>query len=192
MTLYETLVGPRSRTFAGELTAMIAASLLLTISAKLSIPFYPVPLSMQTLAAIALGLFLGPVRGSLAVLFYLAQGAAGLPVFVGTPQQGIGMAYLAGPTGGFLIGFAIQAFVAGSLFRLGMGRNLWTAIAAALVAGAAIYPTGLLWLGFLIGFDKPVLTMGLFPFIPGDVMKAALAALLFVAGSRALPKGKND
>jgi len=192
MTLYETLVGPRSRTFAGELTAMIAASLLLTISAKLSIPFYPVPLSMQTLVAIALGLFLGPLRGSLAVLFYLAQGAAGLPVFVGTPQQGIGIAYIAGPTGGFLIGFAIQAFVAGSLFRLGMGRNLWTAIAAALVAGVAIYPTGLLWLGFLVGFDKPVLTMGLFPFIPGDVMKAALAALLFVAGSRALPKGEND
>jgi len=192
MILYETLVGPRSRTFAGELTAMIAASLLLTISAKLSIPFYPVPLSMQTLVAIALGLFLGPVRGSLAVLFYLAQGAAGLPVFVGTPQQGIGIAYMAGPTGGFLIGFAIQAFVAGSLFRLGMGRNLWTAIAAALVAGVAIYPTGLLWLGFLVGFDKPVLTMGLFPFIPGDVMKAALAALLFVAGSRALPKGEND
>jgi len=192
MTLYETLVGPRSRTFAGELTAMIAASLLLTISAKLSIPFYPVPLSMQTLVAIALGLFLGPVRGSLAVFFYLAQGAAGLPVFVGTPQQGIGIAYMAGPTGGFLIGFAIQAFVAGSLFRLSMGRNLWTAIAAALVAGAAIYPTGLLWLGFLVGFDKPVLTMGLFPFIPGDVMKAALAALLFVAGSRALPKGEND
>lgn len=191
MTLYENLVGPRSRTLTGEIVTMVAASLLLTISAKLSVPFFPVPLSMQTLVVIGLGLFLGPVRGSIAVMFYLAQGAAGFPVFAGTPQQGIGLAYMAGPTGGFLIGFVAQAFVAGSLLRLGAGRNLWTAIAAALVASMAVYPTGLFWLGAVVGFDKPLLAMGMFPFIPGDLMKAALAALFFAAAFRAMPKREN-
>lgn len=191
MTLYENIVGARSRTSAGEIAALVVGSLLLTISAKVSIPFFPVPLSMQTLVVIGLGLFLGPVRATLAVLFYLAQGAAGLPVFAGTPQQGIGLAYIAGPTGGFLIGFALQAFVAGALFRAGAGRTIWTSVAAAIVAAAAVYPTGLLWLGLVVGFDKPVLAMGLFPFIPGDLMKAALAALLFAAAFRAMPKREN-
>jgi len=184
MTLYENVIGPRSRTAGGELVAILAGSLLLTLSAKVAVPFFPVPMSMQTLAVISLGLFLGPVRGAAAVLAYLAQGAAGLPVFAGTPQQGIGLAYMAGPTGGFLVGFVLQAYVAGWLFHRGAGRSLWSAVAAALVAGAALYPAGLLWLGYVVGFDKPLLAMGLFPFIPGDIMKAALAALLFVAGSR--------
>lgn len=184
MILYESVLGPRSRSALAQAGLIIGGSLLLAVSARISVPFFPVPMSMQTLAVIALGMFLGPVRGAAAVLAYLAEGAAGLPVFAGAPQQGLGLAYMAGPTGGFLVGFVLQALAAGALFRLGAGRSVLTAVLAGLVAGAAVYPTGLLWLGFVIGFDKPLLAMGLFPFIPGDIMKAALAALLFVAGSR--------
>lgn len=180
MTLFEAVIEKRNPPkLVHEAVIAIAATLLLALSAKLTVPFYPVPLSMQTFVAIGLGLALGPVRGGAAVLFYLAQGAAGLPVFAGTPQQGIGLAYIAGPTGGFLFGFLVQAVVAGFFATRGWDRRPLTAMIAALIAGAAIYPTGLLWLGMVIGFDKPVIAYGLTPFILGDVVKAMLAALVF-------------
>jgi biotin transport system substrate-specific component len=160
--------------------------LLLAISAKVSIPFYPVPLTMQTFVVIGLGLALGPWRGIAAVLLYLAEGAAGLPVFAGTPEKGVGLAYLAGPTGGYLFGCLPVIAVAGWLAVRGWDRNPTRAFAAALLAGAVIYVPGLLWLGAVIGFDKPVLELGLYPFIPGDIVKAALAAILFPAAWRAL------
>lgn len=183
MTLYKTLLPElcdRSATRrATDLAVIAAGALLLALSARMSIPFYPVPLSMQTFVAIGLGLALGPVRGTLAVLFYLAQGATGFPVFAGSPERGIGLAYMMGPTGGFLAGLAVQAALAGALAQRGWDRRPATALAAALLAGAAVYPTGLLWLGAVIGFDKPVLELGLYPFLPGDLVKSALAALVF-------------
>lgn len=183
MTLYKTLLPElcdRSATRrATDLAVIAAGALLLALSARMSIPFYPVPLSMQTFVAIGLGLALGPVRGTLAVLFYLAQGAMGFPVFAGSPERGIGLAYMMGPTGGFLAGLAVQAALAGALAQRGWDRRPATALAAALLAGAAVYPTGLLWLGAVIGFDKPVLELGLYPFLPGDLVKSALAALVF-------------
>jgi biotin transport system substrate-specific component len=187
LTLFATLAARRgSETAAMAMLAVVAGSLLMTLAAKVSVPFYPVPLSMQTFVAIGLGLALGPVRGGAAVLLYLAQGAAGLPVFAGTPQQGLGLAYMAGPTGGFLAGFLVQALVAGWLAERGWSRTPLRAMAAGLIAGAAIYPTGLLWLGALIGFDKPVLALGLYPFILGDIVKALLAALVFPLAWRAV------
>lgn len=183
MTLYKTLLPElcdRSATRrATDLAVIAAGALLLALSARMSIPFYPVPLSMQTFVAIGLGLALGPVRGTLAVLFYLVQGAMGFPVFAGSPERGIGLAYMMGPTGGFLAGLAVQAALAGALAQRGWDRRPATALAAALLAGAAVYPTGLLWLGAVIGFDKPVLELGLYPFLPGDLVKSALAALVF-------------
>jgi biotin transport system substrate-specific component len=86
-----------------------------------------------------------------------------------------------GPTGGFLIGFVLAALVAGFLARRGFDRRPATAMAAALLAGAVIYVPGLLWLGAVIGWDKPVLALGLYPFIPGDIAKALLAAIAFPA-----------
>nr|WP_249209850.1 biotin transporter BioY [Bradyrhizobium manausense] len=163
-----------------------AASLLLTLSAKVTVPFFPVPLSMQTFVAIGFGLALGPVRGGAAVLVYLAQGAVGLPVFAGTPQQGIGLAYMGGPTGGYLAGFFVQAVVAGLFAQRGWDRRPLTAMIAALVAAATIYLTGLPWLGAVIGFDKPVIAYGLTPFIVGDVVKAMLAALVFPMAWKAI------
>jgi biotin transport system substrate-specific component len=182
MTLYTTFLGQAADTRlrqAADLGVVIAGSLLMAAAAKTTIPFYPVPLSMQTFVAIGLGLALGPWRGAAAILLYLAQGLAGLPVFAGSPERGIGLAYALGPTGGFLIGFVAQAFVAGLLAGAKWDRTPVKALLAALIAAAAIYPTGLLWLGVVIGFDKPVLELGLYPFVLGDLVKSALAALLF-------------
>jgi len=164
---------------AADLAVILAGSLLMTAAAKVSIPFYPVPLSMQTFVAIGLGLALGPVNGVLTILLYLAQGAAGFPVFASSPERGIGLAYMAGPTGGFLVGFLVQAVVAGMLAGRRWERTPLKALAAALIAAASIYPTGLLWLGVVIGFDKPVLEFGLYPFVLGDIAKSVLAALIF-------------
>jgi biotin transport system substrate-specific component len=182
MTLYNTLaLRSGRRGIATDVPVVLAGSLLLVLSAKFQVPFFPVPMSMQTFVAIGLGLALGPVRGALAVALYLAQGAAGFPVFAGTPERGLGLAYMMGPTGGFLIGFVLAALVAGFLARRGFDRRPATAMAAALLAGAVIYVPGLLWLGAVIGWDKPVLALGLYPFIPGDIAKALLAAIAFPA-----------
>lgn len=179
-TLYETISSRNHKSnLAVDLLVVLAGSLLMTFAAKITIPFYPVPLTVQTLVAIGLGLALGPTRAVACVLAYLAQGAAGLPVFAGAPVGGLGLAYMAGPTGGYLIGFVFQAMVAGFLARWGWGRSPISAIGAGLIAAAVIYPTGLLWLGVVIGFDKPLLALGLFPFVLGDLAKACLAALIF-------------
>jgi biotin transport system substrate-specific component len=193
MTLYNTLaLKSGQRGAAAGVSVVLAGSLLLVLSAKFQVPFFPVPMSMQTFVAIGLGLALGPVRGALAVALYLAQGAAGFPVFAGTPERGIGLAYMMGPTGGFLVGFVFAALVAGWLARRDFDRNPATAMVAALLAGVAVYVPGLLWLGAVIGWDKPVLALGLYPFIPGDIAKALLAAIAFPAAWKWLSaKGVN-
>ena len=95
-----------------EISIILIGTILLTLSAKIAVPFYPVPMSTQTLVVLGLGLFLGPVRSSLVVAAYLLEGLFGLPVFAGTPPAPAGLAYFAGPTGGFLIGFALAAAAA--------------------------------------------------------------------------------
>lgn len=182
MTLFHALARRDGDTgFALNAATVVAGSLLLALSARISVPFYPVPLTMQTFVVIGLGLALGPWRAAAAVLLYLAEGAAGLPVFAGTPEKGIGLAYMMGPTGGYLAGYLPAAMLAGWLAMRGWDRNPLGAMAAALLAGAVIYVPGLLWLGTVIGFDKPVLAFGLYPFVPGDILKALLAAVTFPA-----------
>ena len=181
MTLHTAVAGDRYHALLPAALAVFAGSLLLTISAKIAIPFFPVPLTMQTFVVIGLGLALGSRLGALTVTLYLAQGAAGLPVFTGTPEKGLGLAYMAGPTGGYLIGFVAAAFVAGLLAERGFDRRIATSFLAALVATAVIYIPGLLWLGALVGWDKPVIAWGLTPFLYGDLLKAGLAALVFPA-----------
>ena len=106
MTLYQAVAdGRTSRLSTLDIAAIVAGSLLLTASAKIQMPFYPVPMTVQTLVVIGLGLALGPIRGAAAVALYLTQGALGLPVFAGTPEKGIGLAYMMGPTGGYLAGY---------------------------------------------------------------------------------------
>lgn len=181
MTLFSALHRGHDTSLGRAAMIALAGSLLLTLSAKVQVPFWPVPMTMQTFAVIGLGLALGPRLGLAAVALYLAQGAAGLPVFAGTPEKGIGLAYMAGPTGGYLAGYLLAAYAAGHLAMKGWDRNPLTAFAAALVAGALIYLPGLAWLGAVVGWDKPVLAFGLWPFVPGDILKAALAAAVFPA-----------
>ncbi|WP_081964163.1 biotin transporter BioY [Hoeflea sp. BAL378] len=181
MTLYATLTATRPQAPAMALLTALAGSMLLTLAAKVAIPFYPVPLTLQSFVVIGLGLALGARLGTLAVLLYLMQGALGLPVFTGTPEKGLGLAYMMGPTGGFLAGYVMAAFTAGYLAERGADRTALPAFLAALAAAAIMYVPGLAWLGVLFGWDQPLLAWGLWPFIPGDLVKAALAALVFPA-----------
>jgi biotin transport system substrate-specific component len=162
----------------------VLGSLILWASAKISVPFWPVPMTLQTGAVMLIAAAYGWRLGVATVVLYLVEGAAGLPVFQGTPQQGIGLAYMLGPTGGYLIGFAVAAFIVGALAERGYDRNVFQLFAAMVVADAVVFVLGLLWLGSVIGWDKPVLQLGLYPFLLGDVVKIALAACLVVAGAR--------
>ena len=157
---------------------VVVASLLLTLSAKIAIPFYPVPLTLQTLVVMALGMVLGPRLGAAAVLAYLAQGALGLPVFAGTPEKGIGLAYMMGPTGGYLLGYVGAAFITGKLAQMRWDRSFALTVAAMILGNLVIYAFGLVWLGTVIGWDKPVLEYGLYPFVLGDLAKVLIVAAL--------------
>ncbi len=159
----------------------VLGSALLWASAKIQIPFYPVPMTMQTFVVLALGMVYGWRLGAATVVLYLAEGAFGLPVFAGTPEKGIGLAYMAGPTGGYLVGFVLAAAACGWLAERGWDRSIMKTAAAMLIGNVLIYGPGLLWLGSLVGWDKPVLAWGLTPFVLGDVTKLALAAAVLPA-----------
>jgi len=159
----------------------VIGSLLLTLSAKVKIPLEPVAVTMQVFVVLALGLVLGAKLATASVAFYLMQGAAGLPVFTGTPEKGIGLAYMLQGTGGYLLGFLLAAALVGWLSERGVSRNILLSGLAVLAGLAAIYIPGIIWLGVIFGWDKPILAWGLWPFIGVDLIKAALAAALIPA-----------
>ncbi len=162
---------------------------LLTVSAKLKIPFYPVPMTMQTFMVLVIGMAFGWRLGAATVLAYLVAGAAGLPVFAGTPEKGLGLVYMTGPTGGYLLGFLLGAIATGFLAERGWDRRVSTTFLAMLVGNIIIYVPGLAWLGAVVGWDKPVLEWGLTPFLLGDLAKIALAMLVMPAAWKLL--GRN-
>jgi biotin transport system substrate-specific component len=162
----------------------ILGSLILWASAKVSVPFWPVPMTLQTGAVALIGAAYGWRLGFGTVVLYLAEGAAGLPVFEGTPEKGIGLAYMMGTTGGYLVGFAFAAAIVGWMAERGFDRNPLWLFWAMLVGDAVVFTLGLLWLGSVIGWDKPLLEYGLYPFVLGDLVKLALAACIVSAGAR--------
>jgi biotin transport system substrate-specific component len=162
----------------------VLGSLILWASAKVHVPFWPVPMTLQTGAVALIAAAYGARLGFATVILYLLEGAAGLPVFSGTPEQGIGLAYLLGPTGGYLAGFAVEAALVGWLAERGFDRNPAKLFGAMLVGDAIPFVTGIAWLGTVIGWDKPLLELGLYPFVPGDLVKLALAAAIVSAGAR--------
>ena len=170
---------------------VLAGTALLVLAAKVQIPFYPVPMTMQTLVVLLLGTAYGWRLGASTVLFYLALGAIGLPIFAGTPEKGIGIAYMMGGTGGYLLGFVLAAAACGKMAELGWDRRPTTAAAAMLLGNALIYVPGLLWLGSLLGWDKPILEWGLTPFLIGDAMKLALAAVLLPLAWKLVGKARG-
>jgi biotin transport system substrate-specific component len=163
-------------------TVMLAAlgSLALTVSAKVQIPFWPVPMTLQTLVVLLLGMAFGARLALLTVVLYLAEGAFGLPVFAGTPEKGLGLAYMAGPTGGYLVGFAVAAWLVGHITAA--RRDAAGLALAALLGTAAIYAPGVAWLAAFVGPEK-ALALGVLPFLWGDLLKAALAVALGTAGN---------
>ena len=149
---------------------------LLTISAKVQIPFWPVPFTMQTMIVLLAGMALGWRLGAATVALYLAQGAMGFPVFA----QGGGIAYFAGPTGGYLLGFLAAAALTGWLAERGWGRSALSAVAAMLAGTAVIFACGLAWLSYLIGAEKAIVG-GLVPFLTSEGLKIVIAAILMPA-----------
>ena len=163
-----------------EFSIILIGTILLTLSAKIVVPFYPVPMSTQTLVVLGLGLFLGPVRSSLVVVVYLLEGLFGLPVFAGTPPAPAGLAYFVGPTGGYLIGFALAAAAAGWMVQRLEGLRLaFRASLAVLFGSILMYCAGLFWLGSFVGYGEKLMNAGLYPFLLGDLTKAAIAVVLY-------------
>jgi len=162
----------------------IAGTILITISAKVKIPFYPVPMTMQTFVILLIGITLGYRIGLATVALYLFEGIIGLPVFASSPEKGIGMAYFIGPTMGYLIGFLVAVYFAG-LFKYDKG--LINTFLKLIFAVSFIYILGLIWLGTLIGWDKPIFKLGAEPFLLAELFKMLL--LLFL--TPALLKAKK-
>ena len=152
-----------------------AGSLLLTLSAKVQIPFWPVPMTMQTFVVLVLGAAYGPRLGMATMLLYLAEGAMGLPVFAGTPEKGLGIAYMMGPTGGYLAGFVLAVGFTGWLAERGWDRNVAGVLIAMSLGHLVILGIGVLWLAQLIGWEKAWL-FGLAPFWAATILKTLLAA----------------
>ena len=156
----------------------ILGSILLAISAKIKIPFYQVPMTMQTFVVLLLGISLGWKLGLFTVALYLVEGIAGLPVFAGTPEKGMGIVYFTGPTMGYLIGFLAAVYLTGFFT---FDNNFFKNFAKLLFSVSFIYLLGLIWLGSLIGWDKPIFKLGAQPFLLAELFKISLLALLIPA-----------
>lgn len=155
------------------LVLMLAGTLVLAISAKVQVPFWPVPVTMQSLAVLVIGMSFGLRLGAATLALYLAEGAVGLPVFA----SGAGLAYLAGPTAGYLIGFVAAAAVVGWLAERGWDRNIWLSMMAMTLGTVVLMGSGVAWLATLIGFQQAVAS-GFTPFIAGGILKIVLGALM--------------
>lgn len=164
---------------ARALVLVVGGTLLLWASAKVQVPFWPVPATLQTLAVVLIGAVYGSRLGAATVAVYLIEGAAGLPVFAGTPEKGIGLAYMAGPTGGYLVGFLLAAALIGRLVETGFARNLATVALSVVAAHAAVHLCGLAWLSAAIGVSNAV-SAGFVPFVPADIVKMALSTTLIL------------
>ena len=167
-TLQPSLVRPSSQALR-TLACVVGGSAILAVAAHVAVPFWPVPITLQTLAVLGLGALLGPSVAVGTVVAYLLEGLCGLPVFA----HGSGFAVLAGPTGGYLLGYVPAAFFAGLAARRGWLAKPMSALAAFLLADAVIFVVGVAWLAALFGWEKAV-AVGLTPFLIGEALKLAL------------------
>ena len=150
----------------------LIASLILAISSKIKIPFYPVPMTMQTLVVLMIGICFGWKLGVATVSLYLFEGIIGLPVFSGTPEKGVGLIYFTGPTMGYLLGFLAAAYFSGKfVYDSNIAKNFLKLF----FATSCIYILGMAWLGILIGWDKPIFQLGAQPFLLAELFKILIA-----------------
>ena len=186
-TLLDTMLPAAADNWLYKIILVLAGTALLTVSAKINVPFYPVPMTMQTFAVLVIGMAFGWKLGGLTVLAYLLEGAVGLPVFAGTPVKGIGLAYMAGPTGGYLIGFLVSTVTVGFLAEKGFDRSVLTTLVAMVIGTALIFLCGYTWLSSLIGLAK-AFQFGVLPFIWGAAFKIALATAILPLGWKVLKR----
>ena len=166
------------------ISIIVIGSILLTISAKIKIPFYPVPMTMQTFVVLFFVMAFGYKIGLATVTLYLLEGIFGLPVFANSPEKGIGLVYFTGPTMGYLIGFLVAVYLVGIRRDLLYWSkkhyvNLLTVFTRLIVSVSFIYILGLLWLGSLIGWDKPIYKLGAEPFLLAELFKLLLLTALY-------------
>ena len=147
---------------------VLIGTIVLAISSKIKIPFYPVPMTMQTLVVLLLGITLGWKLGVATIALYLFEGIIGLPVFSGTPEKGVGLLYFSGPTMGYLIGFLFTVYFAGSLK---FNKNLFIKFLQLIFSVSFIYILGIFWLGTLIRWEKPLFQLGVQPFLIAELFK---------------------
>jgi biotin transport system substrate-specific component len=165
--------------------AVVVGSLILWAAAKVQVPFYPVPMTLTTLAIMLIGACYGWRLGLATVALYLLEGALGLPVFSGTPERGIGIAYMMGPTGGYLVGYLAAVAIVGWFAEHGADKSPLRMFVAMLAAGIVLLALGYAWLATLIG-PEAAWVGGVLPFLLGDLLKVAIAALAVPAGNRLL------
>ena len=158
-----------------SLIVIFLGSIFLAISAKIKIPFYPVPMTMQTFIVLFLGVSFGYKIALATIGLYLLEGIIGLPVFSNSPERGVGLAYFVGPTMGYLIGFFSASFLA-SYIKIDDGYLV--IFLKLILSVSTIYILGVLWLGTIIGWDKPVIELGILPFLPAEILKIALLTFL--------------
>jgi biotin transport system substrate-specific component len=174
--------------------ALVAAGiLLLAVAAKVKVPVWPspVPVTLGTFAVLTIGAAYGPRLGLATVFGYLLLGAAGYDVFAGSGAGAAGVEYMMGGTGGYLLGYLLATLALGRAARAGWDRSVWRMAASMVIGNALIYIPGVLWLGQLYGWDQPILAWGLTPFLVGDAMKLALAALLLPAAWRLVGRARG-
>ena len=158
-----------------SLLIILLGSIVLAISSKVKIPFYPVPMTMQTFVVLLIGMSFGYKIGLATIGLYLIEGIAGLPVFSNSPERGVGLVYFTGPTMGYLIGFFSACFLA-SLIKT--NDNYFIIFIKLILSVSTIYILGVLWLGTLIGWDKPIIQLGVVPFLLAEIFKIALLTIL--------------
>ncbi len=157
---------------------LVAGVLFLALAAKIKVPMWPVPITMGTFAVLTIGAAYGPRLGLVTMMVYMLVGALGFDVFAGSSAEVSGLSYMLGGTGGYLVGYVMATLALGVLAQRGWDRSVsWMALAM-LIGNSLIYIPGVLWLGQLYGWDKPILAWGLTPFLVGDALKLGLAAVL--------------
>lgn len=176
---------------AKQAAMVVAGILILAVAAKIKVPMWPVPITMGTFAVLTIGAAYGARLGLVTILGYMLVGALGYDVFAGSGAEASGLTYMMGGTGGYLVGYVLATVMLGVLAQRGWDRSvLWMGLAM-LIGNVLIYVPGLAWLGQLYGWDKPILAWGLTPFLIGDAVKLALAAMLLPAAWKLVGRARR-
>ncbi|MEJ6479459.1 MAG: biotin transporter BioY [Octadecabacter sp.] len=162
-----------------QVAMVVLGIAILAVAAKIKVPMWPVPVTMGTFAVLSIGAAYGTRLGLVTIIGYMLIGALGFDVFAGSSAQAAGITYMMGGTGGYLVGYVLATVALGALARAGWDRSAGKMALAMLIGNALIYIPGLVWLGQLYGWDQPILAWGLTPFLIGDAIKLALAAVAF-------------